>query len=216
MKKNLIPIILFECSCPKATSLTEVPTQDCPIDLKQIQRYGFQRGGTSFNTGGTPASDIKLLADWQVYRTASDDTKIIVSPLIGADPVINAGDAITTGGGDNSTLNGVEENEGTNPSGASATFKSLSPEKAMKSLICEPDLTVYLFLQGGRVVAKKITADAEYEGIPIQSFFFSDRNNDGFGTKDTFNMSFQLPAGWSEDIEILDAVDLDFNPLTDL
>ena len=157
MKKNLIPIILFECSCPKATALTEVPTQDCPIDFSQIQRYGFQRGGNKFDTAGTPASDITLLADWQVVRTATDDSKIVISPLIGADPIITAGDAITTGGGDNSTLNGVEEYEGTNPSSASATYKSLSPEieTAMKRLICEPDLTVYLFLKGGKVVAKK-------------------------------------------------------------
>lgn len=218
MKKNLIPIILFECSCPKATALTDVPTQDCPIDFSQIQRYGFQRGGNSFDTSAGTPTDITLLADWQTLRTAIDDTKIVVSPLIGADPIITPGDPISNGGGDNSTLNGVEEITGTNPSSASATFNSLSPEieKAMKALICEPDLTVYLFLKGGKIVAKKIVADQQYSGLPIQSFFFGDRGNEGFGTKDTNFMSFQLPAGWSEDIEVFDAVDLDFNPLTDL
>ena len=73
---------MFECSCPKATALTEVPTQDCPIDFSQIQRYGFQRGGNKFDTAGTPTSDITLLADWQVVRTATDDSKIVISPLL--------------------------------------------------------------------------------------------------------------------------------------
>jgi hypothetical protein len=34
--------------------------------------------------------------------------------MIGGDAVIQAGEAITTRGGDNSTLNGVEEVEGVN------------------------------------------------------------------------------------------------------
>jgi hypothetical protein len=40
-------------------------------------------------------------------------TKIVLTPMIGGDAVIQAGEAITTGG-DNSTLNGVEEVEGVN------------------------------------------------------------------------------------------------------
>ena len=217
MKKLLNPIILFECSCPAPTSLTEIPDQDCPINLKQIQRYAFQRGGNSFDLAAVPPTDIKLLADWQAFQAALDSTKIVVSPLIGADPVITPGDAITNGGGDNTSLNGVEEVDGTNPSAASATFKSLSPEieKAMKALMCELDLTVYFILQGGRIAAKNLGAD-KYSGFNAQSFFFGDRGNEGFATKDTNLMSFQLPAGWSEDLVILDAADLDFNPIIDL
>lgn len=207
----------MECNCPPADALTEIPAQVCPTNLKQIQRLGFQRGGTNFDLAATTPTDIKLLADWQVLRSASDGTKIVVTPLISADPTITAGDAITTGGGDNSTLNGIEENEGTNPSPFSATFKSLAPatEKALKAIVCEPDLVVYFFLQGGRIAAKKI-ADGEFTGFAAQSPFVSDKTNLGFGTKDTNLLTFQLPAGWSEDLEIFDAADLDFNPLTQL
>lgn len=207
----------MECNCPAPTSLTTIPTQDCPINLKQIQRYAFQRGGNSFDEGAGTPRDIKLLADWQHFISQTDDTKIVVSPLIGGDPVIAAGDAIENGGGDNSTLNGVTEIDGTNPSTATAVFKSISPEieTAMKSLMCETDLTVYLFLQGGRIGAFKISA-TENRGFNIQSFFFGDRDNQGFGTKDTNAMSFQFPSGWSENLEIFDAADLDFNPIIDL
>lgn len=208
----------MDCNCPAPTALTEIPSQDCPINLKQIQRFAFQRGGNLFDTGGTPATDIKLLADWQALIAASDDTKIVVTPLIGADPTITAGDAITTGGGDNSTLNGIEEVEGTNPSVASAMFKSLSPEieKAMKALMCEQKLTVYLFLEGGRIAAVEVTADAQYKGFQADSLFLSDRNNSGFASKDTHTMTFSLPSGWSEDLKVINADQLDFNPLTDL
>ena len=72
--------------------------------LKQIQRLAFQRLGSQFDSA---SNGILTLAAWQAFMTASDNTKIVVTPLIGADPVIEAGEAIKNGGGDNSTLNGV-------------------------------------------------------------------------------------------------------------
>ena len=209
----------MDCQCPAPSALTEIPQDDCNFNLKQIQRLAFQRGGNLFDTGAGTPTDPKLLADWQALLAATDDTKVVVSPLIDADPTITAGDAITTGGGDNSTRNGIEENEGVNPSVFTATFKGLSPavERAMKAITCEKNLTVYLFLEGGRIALVEVTADAQYRGIQIESTpFFSDRNNQGFATKDTHTITFSLKAGWSEEIEILTSDELDFNPLVDL
>lgn len=205
----------MDCNCPAPTSLTEIIAEVCGVDLKQIQRLAFQRVGDGFDTGATTPTDILSLSAWQDKMTANDDTKIVVTPLIGADPTIEAGEPITTGGGDNSTLNGVEEVEGVNPSSFSCMFKSLSSkvEKALKALICERNLVVYLFLQGGRIAVVEITADTSYEGFPIQSIFVSDRNNSGFGTRDTVSLSFELSSGWSDDLVILKPT---FNPLTDL
>jgi hypothetical protein len=138
----------------------------------------------------------------------------VVTPIIGGDPIIQAGEAITNGGGDNSTLNGVEEISGVNPSPFSCVFKSLSStvEKQLKALICEKNLVVYLFLQGGRIAIVKISSTKK-QGFPIQSLFVSDRNNAGYGTKDTVSMRFSFSEGWSSDLEI---VKPSFNPLTDL
>ena len=196
----------MDCNCPASTALTEIETQDCPFNLTQIQKLGFQRGGTAFES----ASAIGILSNWQALKTATDETKIVITPLIGGDPVIESGEAITTGGGDNSTLNGVEEIEGVNPSTFSAMFKSLSPaiESQIKKLMCEQNLVVYFFLQGGKIAYAK-----ELTGFEIQSFFLSDRNNAGYGQKDTFTCRFSMPAGWSEKLEI---VKPDFNPLTEL
>ncbi len=65
--------------------------------------------------------------------------------------------------------------------------------------------------QTGKIGAA--TATGGRNGFNCESVFLSDRNNAGFGTKDTFNFSFALPAGWSENLIV---VKPNFNPLTDL
>lgn len=208
----------MDCNCPLPTELTTIPALDCGVNLKQIQRLAFQRSGgltNQFGTATLPApNDITVLADWQAFLAAADSTKIVVTPLIAGNPTIEAGAAITTGGGDNSTLNGVEEVEGVNPAPFTAEFKELTPEieRAMKELACEKNLTVYLFLEGGRIAAYEIDASNQ-RGFLLQSMFISDRNNAGYATKDITNMSFFFPAGWSEDLVIITPA---FNPLTDL
>ena len=204
----------MDCNCPLPTALTTIPALDCGVNLKQIQRLAFQRLGNQFGTGAAPPNDITVLADWQTLIAAIDNTKIVVTPLIAGNPTIEAGAAITTGGGDNSTLNGVEEVEGVNPAPFSAEFKELTPaiELALKELTCEKSLTVYLFLEGGRIAAYEIDATNQ-RGFLLQSMFVSDRNNAGFATKDITNISWAFPSGWSENLVIVDPA---FNPLTDL
>jgi hypothetical protein len=215
----------MDCQCPDDGILEEIPVSDCPFDLKQIQRLAFATQGkviwdsaTGGGTGtGVPVTtaQVDTLADWQARRTAIDDTKIVVTPLIGGDPVITAGEAITTGGGDNSTLNGVVEVSGASPSTFTAMFKSLTPaqETALKGIGCKAT-EVYFFTEGGKIVCEKIGATTERKGFNVQAFFLSDRNNTGFGTKDTFSLSFSLAKGWSEKIDLVTPDD--FNPLYDI
>lgn len=204
----------MDCTCPASSALTEIPALDCGVNLNQIQRIAFQRGGNSFNTAGVPPTDILELAAWQALQTAADNTKIIVTPLIGANPIIDAGEAITNGGGDNSTLNGVEEVVGVNPSLFSCEFKELTPEveKALKKVICEKNLTAYLISQGGKIAVVEVSA-TEHKGFEVQSPFLSDRSNAGYGTLDTHAFRFSLKAGWSENLKVLTP---NFNPLTEL
>lgn len=215
----------MNCNCPNDGILAEIPATNCPFDLKQIQRLAFgTRGQVVFDSasGGGPGTGVPLatsqvdtLADWQALRTAIDATKVVVTPLIGGEPIVEAGEAITEGGGDNTTLNGVEDVTGTNPSRFSCMFKSISPEteKALKNLMCQ-DLEVYFFLEGGRIACEKSETDENCKGIRLQSIFVGDRNNAGYGTKDTNALSFSLPTGWSENLVIVDPVD--FNPLYDI
>lgn len=204
------------CSCPLPVSLTAIDALDCGIDLGQIQKLGFQRQGFTFDAAATPPQDILELSTWQALLVATDDTKVVVTPFIGGDPIITPGDAITNGGGDNSTLNGVEEVEGKNPSVFTAFFKSLTPaiQKQIATLECEKSLTVYLFLQGGKIGVFQITAGPDtFRGFEAKSFVILDRANNGFGTKDTNSISFSLPAGWSANLQVITP---NFNPLNEL
>lgn len=211
--------------CPDDGIMQEIETTDCPFDLKQIQRLAFAtRGKVIWDSGtgggagdGVPQlnSQVDTLADWQLRLSAVDNTKIIVTPLIGGDPIIEAGEAITEGGGDNSTLNGVEDVTGTNPSKFSCTFKSIAPvtEVGMKKVKCKT-AEVYFFNENGDIICRKIEGTTHHRGFIMQSYFFSDRGNAGFGTKDKHMLSFSLPSGWSEDLVIVKPAD--FNPLYDL
>lgn len=215
----------MNCNCPDDGILKDIPTQDCPFDLKQIQRIAFATQGKVIwdsATGGGLGDGVPLTtaqldtkADWEVRRTATDNTKIILTPLIGGDPIIEAGEPITEGGGDNSTLNGVTETTGTNPSSFSCVFKSISPEieKALKEVACK-SVEVYFFVEGGKIVAEQVEGTKNVKGINVQALFVSDRNNAGYGTKDTNTLSFELASGWSENIVMVKPKD--FNPLYDL
>lgn len=205
----------MDCNCPESSALTEIDLENCGVNMNQIQRIAIQRNTPN---AFTPATII-LLATWQAFSTAVDSTKIIFTPMIGGDPVIEPGEAITNGGGDNSTLNGIEEIDGTNPSKFSTMFKSLSPkvEAQLKQAMCEKNATVYFFLQGGLIacwqndILTPLTSPCS--GIPVQSLFVGDRSNAGFGSKDTNAFMFSIPSGWSEKLFIIKP---SFNPFTDL
>lgn len=202
------------CTCPLSASLTDITQDACPLNIGQIQKIYFQR--TPYTWDGT---DITLKADWDTLRTAGDDTKVVVSPLIGGDPVIEAGEAITIGGNDNTTRSGVELVTGAGPSNFSARFDSLSPkaEREMKQFICEGKLGVYFVTEDQKIwcwVDDPDAATPKEQPIPVESAFFTDRNNGGFGTLDSNILSFKLRKGWSECL--VQITPADFNPLVDL
>ncbi len=214
-----------DCNCSDGDIQIEIPVSDCPFDLKQVQKFGFETFGKviwdSADGGGlgdgVPQLDsqVDTLADWLARRAALVNTKIVISPFIGGDPILVAGEAITEGGGDNSTLSGVEEVTGTSPTLVSATFKSLTPEQesAMKAVACK-NTGVYLFTEAGKIACRKIPGTTNHQGFPIQAYFFSDRDSQGFGQKDKHFMRFSLAKGWSENLVLVTPAD--FNPLYDL
>lgn len=207
---------MANCKCPQGSELADIPEQDCKVDFEQLQKFIFQREGYEWDAGATPTPmDITKKADWLTLKAATGNTKVVVTPLIGGDPVITPGEPILNGGGDNSTLNGVEELQGTNPSTFTGVFKSLASDvkTAMVDLECE-NLVVYPINQNGKIIAKK-TGTGKYVGIPVQGFHIGDRSNQGFGTKDTFAVRFTLPARWDNDVELIEP-EVGFRPLVDL
>jgi hypothetical protein len=193
--------------------LGNITTQACPENFGQIQKIIFQRAGFTFD--GTAGKDITLLADWQALKTASDDTKAQITPFVYS-PVITAGDSITNGGGDNSTLNGVSELVGVNASNFSALFKGLNSASISElvAYACENNLVAYFCNKAQDIIcAETVLGSAVYTGISIQELFVGDKTNNGLATKDENAITFAIPDGWSKTVKVIKPV---FNPLSAL
>lgn len=201
------------CNCPNTEPLASIGNGDCPFELEQVQKIGFQKEGNAFDSAATVPTDITLKADWDALISASDDTKVVITPFV-RNLIMEPGDFITTGGGDNTTLNGIQEIEGLNPTLVTGQFKSISPaqEKALKDLVCH-SLRAYLYNGDGKIINEKF-GDTKNRGFKVHGLGVKDRRNAGFGTKDTVDIQFSLPPGWSENLEI--STPQDFNPLYDL
>lgn len=203
------------CSCPSGTALPNVPNATCPVDFGQIQKIVFQRifsTGTTKNKFSTNAA-IALLASWTANFAANDGTKMVITPYVEA-PTPDGGDAITYGGG-NDTLGGVTKVIGRNPITMTFALRQYSQDiiKALKSLMCEMNLGVYLINGDGQVLALKGAAEGEYLPIPIENLFVGDLKLNGLETPDDNALSFAFKPNWSDDSVV---VNPEFNPLTDL
>lgn len=203
------------CSCPSGTALPNVPNATCPVDFGQIQKIVFQRifsTGTTKNKFSTSAA-IALLASWTANFAANDGTKMVITPYVEA-PTPDGGDAITYGGG-NDTLGGVTKVIGRNPITMTFALRQYSQDiiKALKTLMCEMNLGVYLINGDGQVLALKGAAEGEYLPIPIENLFVGDLKLNGLETPDDNALSFAFKPNWSDDSVV---VNPEFNPLTDL
>ncbi len=201
------------CVCPPSGPLNEISNENCAFNIKQIQKIVFQRGGYIWTA---VLGDPTLKADWDALKTASDDTKVVSTPLIGGDPKIVAGEVITKGGNSNETRNGQTQNLGKGVSAFEARFDSLTPaqEGEMAELECEPDLTVYFVNEDQTIFGAK-TANDELRGFRVESFFLSERTNDGFATNDYNMIKFNLEKDYSINLKAVTPEDA-FNPLVDL
>lgn len=205
------------CTCPAATSIPSIGQLTCPQDFGQIQKIAFQRiysSGTTRNSF-TSSDDIKLKASWQTHLTATDGTKIVVTPFVEA-PTADGGDPITFGGG-NETLGGVQKNIGRNPVNMTFALRQYPQSiiKALKHLECEAELGVYLFNGDGQILAlQDETTATTYYPIPIQSLFVGDLMLNGLETPDANTLTWGFRPNYSDDLAVVDPTD--FNPIMDL
>jgi hypothetical protein len=204
----------MDCTCPKPAALTTIAKVLCKENFGQIQRLLFQRRGFQFDAAADPVRPITALASWTPLFAAVGDTKVVSSPMI-ENFVIPRAEAITEGGGDNTTIDGKEIVLGAGaitPTGIIAEAPS-SVIEAIKELMCETDLVFYFINQYGKIGAKKIETGV-YEGIPLSSLFVSDADNKGLNTRDQADLRFALDYGWRAGVELITPAD--FNAKTDL
>lgn len=203
------------CNCPEEV-LTTIIVDGCEINIGQIQKLIFQKQGNLFDTAGGTPNDPTLLADWLAFTAATDETKAVVTPLIKADPQIEDGGVITKGGGDNTTLNGVELVTGQNPGKFSAKFNGLGAAaiSAMRALQCAGALGVYLVNEDGTIIGHSTSTITQTVPIPLTSFNLGSKVNQGFGEVDYNEIIFSLPSDWDEKTMMITPAD--FNALVDL
>lgn len=208
------------CQCPAAEALTSIPKVTCPENFGQIQKVAFQRLAQADGTKNsfTTAAAITLKASWTALLTATNGTKIVVSPYIN-NPTDGGGDARMSNGG-NEDLGGIPEVLGGNPVTFDGSMRSVpqSVIAAMKSLQCEANvgnLGVYLFDENGNIEAIQDESTATtYYPIPIRALFIGSKIHGGYGAKDSNLISWQYPDNYSDHLAIVEPSD--FNPLTDL
>lgn len=210
---------MITCQCPASATLPDIPVVTCAETFGQIQKVAFQRLFKSDGTKNsfTTASDIKTLASWTPLLTASDATKIVVSPYIQA-PTSEGGAPRTFGGG-NETLGGIEEIIGREPTPFTGVLRKMpqSVVKALKQLQCESwgdNLGIYLFDESGRIEALQDESVATtFYPIPIRSLFVGDKTHGGLEAPDSNTIQWSFLPNYSDDLAI---VVPSFNPLTDL
>lgn len=212
------------CKCPAATALPDIPAVMCPESFGQIQKVAFQRlmkddsTKNFFDSAGEPPKDITKLASWTPLLTATDSTKVVVSPYIQA-PTAEAGAARTFGGG-NETPDGIEEIIGRESTPFTGVFRKVPQSiiKAVKELQCESygdNLGVYLFDNNGNIGAiQDATTKTKYYPIPIRSLFVGDKTLGGLEAPDNNAIQWSFLPNWSDNLAIV--TPNDFNPLTDL
>lgn len=223
---------MITTQCPAAEALTTITQQKCAEDFGQIQKVIFQRLRNDSNTpngfakaSGSATSehmDINVLSGVQTLLSVSSSQKIVVSPYLEA-PTSEAGDARTSGGG-NDSLNGIETLVGANPSTFSAQIRSQQQSviKAMKALMGESkahNLGVYLINENGQIggingVAEYGAAACDIAPIPVELLFVGDKTFGGFEAPDSNTISWSFRPQWSDNFVVVKPTG--YNPLTAL
>jgi hypothetical protein len=203
-------------ACPLPAALVSVPETTCAVRFDQISKIAFQKIQTtpSFTT-----TTILVKATWTPLLAASDDTKLVLSPLLN-NLVIPASELNAEGGNDNTTIGGVRNVKGLN--GVTPTAKILNISDATKQAIQglfefskspAPGATMlwaYFLTTDGHVIFKKNGTNCE--GIEVYNVCLGDPGSEGFNKDNEHNFSFDLLPGWSDGVEMLKLTD--FKALT--
>lgn len=205
----------INCGCPAGAHLADLEIAECKESLGQIQKVIIQRIYKSTGEmNKIPAENIKSKTAMAALSSAADGTKIIISPYI-QNPTTEPGAARTFGGG-NQTLGGIEIVIGREPTAFSGIIyqESQSTIKTMKEYSCE-NIGVYLIDENGNI-GTLVDDESNYMPIPVGKFFVGDKKLGGFEEPDSNTIEWNFFPNWSDNLVIVKATELDYNPLTDL
>jgi hypothetical protein len=215
-----IKAMVFDCPVPNV--LPEIPANDCPFKIDQIVRAAFQLrqlDGEPFS----PTNAITKKASWATLVSATDETKIVFTPIF-ASLTIPQSEGKEEGGNDNSTAFGIPEYVGENSVKVESEYKNIAPAvvAALRKLVQQSipqtgsyRLTVFLFTKNGQIlcIETKEAAVTKHSGNPLFNLRFSSRGSEGFNASDKVKQGWYFPSDWDEKVALITPED--FNPLTD-
>lgn len=208
----------LNCGCPASKHLNDLEIAECKESFGQIQKVIFAR---IFSATGVknkiPKETIATKVTMTPLFAAGDSTKLIVSPYI-QNPTTEPGEARTFGGG-NQTLGGVEIVIGREPTTFTGVIyqEAQSVIKTLKSYSCEK-IGVFLIDENGNIgaIIDSVGNATYYEPIPVDKFFVGDKNLGGYEEPDSNTISWSFYPNWSDNLVLIKADTLDYNPLTEL
>lgn len=206
----------LNCGCPAGAHLADLEINDCKESLGQLQKVIFQRIYKSTGViNKISATELKAKTSMAALASAADGTKIIISPYV-QNPITEPGAARTFGGG-NQTLGGIEIVIGREPTTFSGIIYQESQDviKTLKEYSCE-NIGVYLIDENGNIGALTDDNGTNYKPIPVGKFFVGDKKLGGFEEPDSNTIEWSFFPNWSDDLVIIKASELDYNPLTEL
>lgn len=201
-------------SCPPAPALTPISAVNCAQIFDQIVMAFFQRTQSAAPFANEAA--LKTLSNWDTLIAAADSTKIIYTPAFSSANIAES-EALTQGGNDNTTFNGIPEYYGEGFAPFVGVFKNLpSTQKVQLSALSAESiasatgvarLSVFLVNRHGQIIHNNL------KGIPCYNFRISSTGTQGLNSANTNTIGFVLPPNWDDSITVSTP---DFDPFTDL
>lgn len=185
-------------TCPPAAQPGDITVDACPFDVGQTYKLIFQRqfsSGTTLNV--MTVSDAALLATWTDRLTATNSTKVQVTPVIHG-PTFEPGDVIEFGSG-NEVADAIPITVGLDPTNFQANLFRISSMSKESLASWEGEvMAVYLIDEHGRIwgVTDSNSSPSNFYPIPVQQYSIADRKIGGKVEPDAHVIKFKLPARW--------------------
>lgn len=206
---NLLTALL--CACPPSAALETIPLVDCIERFGEVQKVIVQRtkSGSTLNEITIATNDPALLATWNSLKSATDSTKVQVTPYIAefANEETDPREASSEGVG------GITAVLGDDFSPVQGYFHDV-PQKVIKKIKkynCEVGVSVFLINEHGQIgcIADDNESATKVRGIPTRSFFVGSKIMGGRNDVDKNKIMWKYLPSWSDEFYIINPTDFD-------
>lgn len=201
--------------CPVGAQPGDIVVDSCPFRISQIQKLILQRkfSDNVSTRNSMTVANAALLATWSTLLSATDHTKVQITPYI-SNPETVPGEAIKIGGNTNETVDGIPIVTALSPTAFTALLRDLSAaSKASLKAWFGENMGVYFVTNNSKIIGQtdSVTSPTVLYNIPIEQFIINDRKVGGLVDTDTNAIGFDLKPGWDD--TLLQITPSDFDPL---